>query len=198
MGRGSFEAEHLCGGCRDLDDGIDRRGRRRDHERPARRERPPGGRRAQFGQSQGDPHDVAVVVLDKAVRGITPAELPGAGSLTNLSGDRQFTSVGYGAQASPTAPAARRSITRTYASSRSARSTRSPATTRGCGSHRTSRPATAGPVTATRAARTSSAPAPARRASSPRRRSQATRRAARRMSITAWTARLRRRFSRSS
>jgi hypothetical protein len=48
----------------------------------------------QFGQSQSDPHDVAVVVLDKAVRGITPAELPVAGSLSILSGDQRFTSVG--------------------------------------------------------------------------------------------------------
>ena len=43
-----------------------------------------------------DPHDVAVVVLDKAVR-ITPARLPQADSLSALSGDQQFTSVGYGA-----------------------------------------------------------------------------------------------------
>jgi hypothetical protein len=40
-----------------------------------------------------------VVVLDKAVRGITPAQLPKAGSLSQLSGNQQFTSVGYGAYA---------------------------------------------------------------------------------------------------
>ena len=50
-----------------------------------------------YNQSQSDPHDIAVVVLDKAVRGITPAELPTANSLSNLSGSQQFTSVGYGA-----------------------------------------------------------------------------------------------------
>jgi secreted trypsin-like serine protease len=50
-----------------------------------------------YNQSQSDPHDIAVVVLDKAVRGITPAKLPTANSLSNLSGSQQFTSVGYGA-----------------------------------------------------------------------------------------------------
>jgi V8-like Glu-specific endopeptidase len=50
-----------------------------------------------YNQSQSDPHDIAVVVLDKPVRGITPAELPEADSLSNLSGAQQFTSVGYGA-----------------------------------------------------------------------------------------------------
>jgi hypothetical protein len=51
-----------------------------------------------FSSAQGDPHDVAVVVLDKAVKGITPARLPTAGSLSNLQLGQQFTSVGYGAQ----------------------------------------------------------------------------------------------------
>jgi V8-like Glu-specific endopeptidase len=50
-----------------------------------------------YGHDQSDPHDIAVVVLKKAVNGIAPAELPGAGSLSNLSGSQQFTSVGYGA-----------------------------------------------------------------------------------------------------
>ena len=50
-----------------------------------------------YSQTQSDPHDIAVVVLDKDVRGITPARLPKAGSLGSLSGDQQFTSVGYGA-----------------------------------------------------------------------------------------------------
>jgi hypothetical protein len=36
-------------------------------------------------------------VLDKAVKGIAPAKLPAAGSLSGLSGTQQFTSVGYGA-----------------------------------------------------------------------------------------------------
>ena len=54
-----------------------------------------------YSQAQGDPHDLAVVVLDKAVKGITPARLPEAGSLSGLSGDQQFTSVGYGAHDHP-------------------------------------------------------------------------------------------------
>jgi V8-like Glu-specific endopeptidase len=44
-----------------------------------------------------DSHDIAVVVLDKAVKGITPSQLPEAGSLSDLSRDQRFTSVGYGA-----------------------------------------------------------------------------------------------------
>ena len=47
--------------------------------------------------NQSDSHDIAVVVLDKAVKGITPALLPEADSLSDLSGNQQFTSVGYGA-----------------------------------------------------------------------------------------------------
>jgi hypothetical protein len=50
-----------------------------------------------YGQSQSDPHDIAVVVFSRAIKGITPARLPPAGSLSNLSGSQQFTSVGYGA-----------------------------------------------------------------------------------------------------
>src|SRR4051812_12798790 len=50
-----------------------------------------------FNQKTSDPHDIAVVVLDSAVKGITPARLPRAGSLSSLSGSQQFTSVGYGA-----------------------------------------------------------------------------------------------------
>ena len=51
-----------------------------------------------FSQAQSDPHDLAVVVLDKAVKGITPARLPAAGSLGGLRVETKFTSVGYGAQ----------------------------------------------------------------------------------------------------
>lgn len=47
--------------------------------------------------SSSDSHDIAVVVLDKAVKGITPSLLPEAGSLSDLSADQRFTSVGYGA-----------------------------------------------------------------------------------------------------
>jgi V8-like Glu-specific endopeptidase len=50
-----------------------------------------------YNQSQSDPHDIAMVVFDKAVKGITPARLPAANSLSNLSSTQQFTSVGYGA-----------------------------------------------------------------------------------------------------
>jgi hypothetical protein len=50
-----------------------------------------------YGQVQSDPHDIAVVVFDKAVKGIAPATLPAAGSLADLAGSQTFTSVGYGA-----------------------------------------------------------------------------------------------------
>jgi secreted trypsin-like serine protease len=44
-----------------------------------------------------DRHDIAVVVFDKPVKGITPAALPKAGSLSKLSSSQTFISVGYGA-----------------------------------------------------------------------------------------------------
>ena len=47
--------------------------------------------------TSADSHDIAVVVLDRAVKGITPALLPTAGSLSGLSSTQVFTSVGYGA-----------------------------------------------------------------------------------------------------
>ena len=47
--------------------------------------------------NQSDAHDIAVVVLDTPVAGITPALLPEAGSLSNLPRRQPFTSVGYGA-----------------------------------------------------------------------------------------------------
>jgi secreted trypsin-like serine protease len=50
-----------------------------------------------YGHNQNDPHDVAVVVLDRAIRGIVPAQLPTAGSLSGLAPSQQFTPVGYGA-----------------------------------------------------------------------------------------------------
>jgi V8-like Glu-specific endopeptidase len=50
-----------------------------------------------YDQKQSDPHDLAVVVFDQAIRGIVPARLPAANSLSNLAGSQQFTSVGYGA-----------------------------------------------------------------------------------------------------
>jgi hypothetical protein len=45
--------------------------------------------------AQSDPHDIAVIVLDSSP-GIAPAQLPAAGSNSNLPKDQQFTSVGYG------------------------------------------------------------------------------------------------------
>src|SRR3954451_21881258 len=50
-----------------------------------------------YNQKQSDPHDIAVVVFDKEIKGIAPAKLPTADSLSKLAGDQQFTSVGYGA-----------------------------------------------------------------------------------------------------
>jgi hypothetical protein len=52
-----------------------------------------------YNQAQSDPQDVAVVVFDKPVKGITPARLPRADSLSDLSLGTRFTAVGYGAQA---------------------------------------------------------------------------------------------------
>jgi hypothetical protein len=51
-----------------------------------------------FRGAQGDPYDLAVVVLDDPVAGVSPARLPTAGSLSNLPRSQEFTSVGYGAQ----------------------------------------------------------------------------------------------------
>lgn len=50
-----------------------------------------------YGPRQNDPHDIAVVILDYPVS-ITPALLPAAGSLDDLSHWAEFTAVGYGAQ----------------------------------------------------------------------------------------------------
>jgi secreted trypsin-like serine protease len=55
----------------------------------------------QYGYSgQGgasDPHDIAVIVLDRAVKGVTPAALPTAGLLDRLPlKTASFTAVGYG------------------------------------------------------------------------------------------------------
>jgi hypothetical protein len=51
-----------------------------------------------YNQAQSDPHDVAVVVLDKAVKNITPARLPTLGQLDSLKVGDGITAVGYGAQ----------------------------------------------------------------------------------------------------
>lgn len=46
---------------------------------------------------QGDPNDVAVIVFDRAIRGITPASLPSEGLLDRLDlHGQKFTAVGYG------------------------------------------------------------------------------------------------------
>jgi hypothetical protein len=50
---------------------------------------------------KSDPHDIAVILLDQAPAGITPAQLPTAGLLDQLKSghtldDRLFTAVGYG------------------------------------------------------------------------------------------------------
>ena len=45
-----------------------------------------------------DAYDVAVVVFPSAIPGLTPAELPEAGSLANVEPGTKFTAVGYGAQ----------------------------------------------------------------------------------------------------
>ena len=57
-----------------------------------------------YNQAQNDPHDIAVVVLDSAVKNIAPARLPAAGSLDSLKVNQQFTAVGYGAQEVYNAP----------------------------------------------------------------------------------------------
>jgi hypothetical protein len=56
-----------------------------------------------YNQAQSDPGDVAVVVLDKAVRGITPASLPSVGLFDRLKQQgvlqvSKFTVAGYGIQ----------------------------------------------------------------------------------------------------
>ena len=57
-----------------------------------------------FDQKQSDPHDIAVVLLDKAPKGITPAALPKSGSLDSLRVDDPIVSVGYGAQSVTNGP----------------------------------------------------------------------------------------------
>jgi secreted trypsin-like serine protease len=51
-----------------------------------------------YSQTQNDPHDIAVVVFDKPIRGITPAQLPTLGQFAQVAKDQQFTAVGYGGQ----------------------------------------------------------------------------------------------------
>ncbi len=51
-----------------------------------------------YNQSQSDPHDIAVVVFDRPIKGITPAQLPTLGQFDSVDKDQQFTAVGYGGQ----------------------------------------------------------------------------------------------------
>jgi V8-like Glu-specific endopeptidase len=57
-----------------------------------------------YNQTNSDPGDIAVIVLDKPVKGITPARLPAAHSLDAVDTTTQFTSVGYGGQAVTNGP----------------------------------------------------------------------------------------------
>jgi secreted trypsin-like serine protease len=50
-----------------------------------------------YNQAQSDTHDIAVVVLDRAIKGISAARLPAAKSLSNLRAEQSFVPVGYGA-----------------------------------------------------------------------------------------------------
>ena len=51
-----------------------------------------------YNQSQSDPHDIAVVVFEKPIRGIEPAQLPILGQFESVAKDQKFTAVGYGGQ----------------------------------------------------------------------------------------------------
>ena len=51
-----------------------------------------------YNQSQDDPHDIAVVVFDKPIKGIQPARLPTLGQFDSVPKDQKFTAVGYGGQ----------------------------------------------------------------------------------------------------
>ena len=51
-----------------------------------------------YNWAQDDPHDIAVVVLDRPVKGVVPVRLPARGQLDRLPHDQQFTAVGYGGE----------------------------------------------------------------------------------------------------
>ncbi|MES2318169.1 MAG: trypsin-like serine protease [Pseudomonadota bacterium] len=58
---------------------------------------------ANYKQSQSDPHDIAVIVFDRAVTGIVPAKLPTLGLFDTLKSNgslaaTRYTAVGYGGQ----------------------------------------------------------------------------------------------------
>ncbi len=50
----------------------------------------------EFRSRQNDPHDIAVVILDQPITGITPAQLPTTAQFDHLKGKQTFTAVGYG------------------------------------------------------------------------------------------------------
>jgi V8-like Glu-specific endopeptidase len=73
-----------------------------------------------YRKAASDPHDIAVVVFDTPVPGITPARLPTAGLLDQLKADgtlagARFTSAGYGSLAPVNGPGGK---TYTYTDSR--------------------------------------------------------------------------------
>ena len=148
-----------------------------------------------YTQAQNDPHDIAVVVLDAPVTGITPAQLPAAGSLGGLRVGTRFTSVGYGAQ----------SVTIDHGPSFHYADVRYMATGGLLAVNRSwlrismnPAGATAAPAMATRAVRTSSVPGPPKPISWPPSPSPATPCAAPPTSTTAWTHPRRRRSSAST
>ena len=59
-----------------------------------------------YNQSQSDPHDIAVVVFDKPIRGIDPAQLPTFGQFDQVDKNQQFTAMGYGGQVAVNQPGA--------------------------------------------------------------------------------------------
>ncbi len=76
-----------------------------------------------YTQAQNDPNDLAVIVFDKPIKGITPATLTTEGYLdtVTLTQDTQFVSVGYGDTAfvnGPGGPTNTHPWTRMYATGR--------------------------------------------------------------------------------
>ncbi len=57
-----------------------------------------------YSQRQNDPQDIAVVVLDQPILGITPARLPSLGQFEHVAREQSFTAVGYGGQERVIAP----------------------------------------------------------------------------------------------
>jgi secreted trypsin-like serine protease len=51
---------------------------------------------AQFASTKTDAHDIAVVLLDRPVSGIAPAQLPAAGAVDRLAKNQEIVNVGYG------------------------------------------------------------------------------------------------------